>query len=177
MPVVRLVAVARRVLFEEPCAVLSDDRDVPHLMSVPLEPGEAPGLARVLDPWLGWSARNPEVTIRLVGDARGRLRAIVAPVEAGDGLVAPPGPGRDTPLVDALTLSHRTHVPIRVDEDLLAELGVAPSDIDRVVPLVDQPPLVPTAEQRRRLAEAFGALEASAGSRRGGSSRSAPPVS
>ncbi|HEY2223446.1 hypothetical protein [Actinomycetospora sp.] len=177
MPVVRLVAVARRVLFDEPCAVLSDDRDVPQLMAVPLPAGGAPGLARVLDPWLGGPSREREMTIRLVGDTVGDLRALVAPVVPGEDPATPPAPGRETPLVDALTLSYRARVPIRVDEELLAAHGLEPCDVDQVVPVVDRPPLIPTAEQQQRLARAFAALEGPGGAGGGGSSRSAPPVS
>jgi hypothetical protein len=156
MPVVRLVAVARRALFDEPCAVLSDDRDLPTLMSVALGPGEAPDLARVLEPWLGVPP-DPEVTIELVAGPDGGLHAVVAPRASGDGVSG--GGRRNTPVVDALTLSHRARIPIRVESDLLEEHRVEPCDIDRVVPIADRPPMVPTAEQQRRLARAFAALE------------------
>ncbi|HEY2196036.1 MAG TPA: hypothetical protein VGH76_27585 [Actinomycetospora sp.] len=158
MPVVRLVAVARRALFDEPCAVLSDDRDLPTLMSVPLGPGDAPSLARVLDPWLGLPPER-EVTIDLVAGFDGSLHAVVTPVGSG-GDPAPPGDdGRDTPVVDALTLSHRARLPIRVAAGVLEEHRVEPCDIDRVVPIADRPPLVPTVEQQRRLTRAFSELE------------------
>ncbi len=155
MPVVRLVAVARRALFDEPCALLSDDRELPTLMSVPLDRDDAPRLARILDPWLGWPLRDREVTIDLVAGLDGSLHAVVTPVEGGAELVPPADRGRTTPVVDAITLSHRTRVPIRVDAGLLAEHRVDPGDVDRVVPITDRPPLVPTAEQQRRLARAF----------------------
>src|SRR6202012_4724533 len=90
MPVVRLVAVARRALFDEPCALLSDDRELPTLMSVPLDRADAPGLARVLDPWLGWPLRDREVTIDLVAGLDGSLHAVVTPVEQGTELVPRP---------------------------------------------------------------------------------------
>jgi hypothetical protein len=162
MPVVRLVAVARRALFDEPCAVLSDDRDVPTLMTVPLASGDGPGLARVLTPWVGAPVGSREVAIALVAGLDGGLRAVVSPV-GPDGEVATAADGDgatpDVSVVDALTLSHRTRVPIRIETALLEAHRVEPSDIDRVVPIADQPPLVPTAEQQRRLTRAFAELE------------------
>jgi hypothetical protein len=62
-------------------------------------------------------------------------------------------------VVDALTLSHRSRVPIRIEAALLEAHRVEPCDIDRVVPIADRSPLVPTAEQQRRLARAFAELE------------------
>ena len=158
MPVVHLVAVAHRALFDEPCVVLSDDRELPTLMSVPLSPADVTGLARVLDPCFAGPTRDREVTIDLVTGLDGALHAVVTPVEPGAGLVAPSERGHETPLVDAITLSHRTRVPIRVEDEVLAEHQVEPCDIDRVVPIADRPPVIPTAEQQRRLAVAFSLL-------------------
>ncbi|MCD2194540.1 hypothetical protein LQ327_14295 [Actinomycetospora endophytica] len=177
MPVVRLVALARRALFDEPCAVLSDDRDVPRLIAVPLPPGDLPGFARVLDPWLPRPSPQREMTVRLDGDAGGNLYAVVAPVEPGREPVLPPEGGRETSMVDALTLAHRSRVPVRIDGDLLDAYRVDPCDIDGVVPIADRPPLIPTAEQQHRLARAFAALEGHDGARRRGSARAGPPVS
>jgi hypothetical protein len=170
MPVVRLVAVARRALVDEPCAVLSDDRDVPHLMAVALPAGRAADLARVLAPWLSAPSPAREMTVRLVGGTDGSLHALVAPAAA-------PEAGRDTPLVDALTLSYRARIPVRVDAELLALHGVDPCDIDQVVPIADRPPLIPTAEQHQRLTQAFTSLEGDIAAHRGGSSGETPPVS
>ncbi|NMO88607.1 hypothetical protein [Actinomycetospora sp. TBRC 11914] len=157
MPVVRLVAVARRALFDEPCAVLSDDRDLPTLMSVPLAPGDGPGLARVLSPWLGAPVGHREVTISLVAGFDGSLHAEVTPL-GSDGGPTTVDAAPTVSVVDALTLSHRTRVPIRVAAGLLEVHRVEPCDIDRVVPIADRPPLMPTAEQHERLARAFAEL-------------------
>lgn len=154
MAVVGLVAVARRTLFDEPCAVLSDDGDVPHLMTVPLSPGDLLGLVRLLDPWLGAARAAREVTVRVVRHD-GRLHPVVEVAEESGGLVASPVSGRTTSWVEALSLAHRSRVPIRVDDGLLAACRVDPCDIDRVVPLAQRPPLVPTVAQQRRLARAF----------------------
>jgi hypothetical protein len=154
MAVVRLVAVARRTLFDEPCAVLSDDGEVPSMMTVPLTAEELLGLVHLLDPWLGSVGPGREVTIRVV--ARGAaVHPVVEIVEETAGLVRPPASGATTSWVEALGLAHRSRVPIRIDEDLLSACRVDPSALDRVVPLTERPPLVPTVEQQRRLARAF----------------------
>ncbi len=154
MAVVGLVAVARRRMFDEPCAVLSDDGDVPRLMTVPLSSGELLGLVRLLDPWLGTVPAGREVTIRIVRDDGG-LCPVVEVVEQTDGLVPTPASGRAASWVEALSLAHRTRVPIRIDDALFEACRIELCDIDRVVPLTDRPPLVPTAAQQRRLARAF----------------------
>ncbi|WP_018333325.1 hypothetical protein [Actinomycetospora chiangmaiensis] len=154
MAVVGLVAVARRSLFDEPCAVLSDDGDVPHLMTVPLSPPELLGLVRLLDPWLGTVTTGREVTVR-IARRDGRLHPVVGVVEEHEGLVPSPDAGRAASWVEALSLAHRSRVPIRVDDELFEACRIDPCDIDRVVPLTDRPPLVPTADQRRRLARMF----------------------
>ena len=154
MAVVRLVAVARRTLFDEPCALLSDDADVPRLMTVPLSPDELLGLVRLLDPWLGSPTTGLEVTVRIVA-ADGGVRPVVEVVRPDGGLVPPPESGRTTSWVAALSLAHRSRVPVRVDDRLLESCRIEPCDIDRVVALGDRPPLVPTVEQQRRLAQAF----------------------
>lgn len=154
MAVVRLVAVGRRSLFDEPCAVLSDDGDVPRLMAVPLAADELPALVRLLDPWLGSPPTGLEVTVRIVL-CGGMLRPVVEVVRAVGGLVPAPEAGRTTSWVAALSLAHRSRVPVRVDDALLESCRVEPCDVDRMVALTDRPPVVPTAEQRRRLARAF----------------------
>lgn len=154
MAVVRLVAVARRALFDEPCAVLSDDADVPRLMAVPLATEELVELVQLLDPGLGTPAAGVEVTVRVEGRG-GALYPVVEVVRADGELVTTPVEGQATSWAAALTLAHRSRIPIRVDEDLLEACRIEPCDLDRVVALTDRPPLVPTAEQRRRLAAAF----------------------